>query len=80
MTAFIASRGLITQYLILRIIFELESKSYGELDLLSLTKKHSRGTVNINFIFSVVISWGLFIFWIDFWILTSPNRLAQILS
>lgn len=63
-TAMIATRGLTTQYLTMKIIFDIENRSKGECDILTLAKMHSKAPICLNFIFSVIFAWGLFFLWV----------------
>ncbi len=63
-TAMIATRGLTTQCLTMKIIFDVENRSKGEWDILTLAKKHTKAPLYLNFIFSVVFAWALFFLWV----------------
>ena len=63
-TAMIATRGLTTQYLTMKIILDIENRSNGEWDILTLARKHARAPLYLNFIFSVVLAWVLFLLWV----------------
>ena len=63
-TAMIATRGLTTQYLTMKIASDIENRSQGQWDILQLAKKHSKSPLYLNFIFSVAFAWGLFLLWL----------------
>jgi hypothetical protein len=63
-TAIIATRGLTTQNLILKVVLDIENRSKGEWDILTLARRHTKSPLSLNFIFSVLFAWALFLLWV----------------